>query len=192
MPDSYSNPHEQSNLIRSCSSNVLPNIVTFVTLLRLAGASEDSSAGLSVVDQLLIKARELQTLSSVGGGDYTVIAGSIATDISLYNAALAACVRLSSDASEAIAIIALMRQQGVQTNTLTAQILAKLCVRRFEGALPDTMLTVLLEAEVQEIKSWVHERSQRVFRQNDSRPAYSGCLGPEASPGMRESVSDTH
>ena len=107
------------------SNHTLPNIVTFITLFRLIGKDNDSARAsvlLSQVFQDLLSAYEGKKLPSLIGDDKKL-------EISLYNAALATCVRLC-DLSNAQIILKQMIRDNNNGNNIASGRCSSTCCRR--------------------------------------------------------------
>ena len=207
------------------SSTLLPNIVTFVTMLRLAGMNSDYNStksagnsgrlreeGIELMLFLLKEAEHLRTnprtiislpssssssssSSSVTltSSDYGAIAREIAADISLYNAAFAVCVRLSSDLSEAITVLTALKRHQVVLNSVSYEILAKLSAKLGPSQVPLSQLEFYLQPSeytnlCKAIETFASTSSSSSSPHNAPRTLYNGCLGADASPQMRQSV----
>ena len=170
--------------------SILPNIVTFVTLTRLAGICYDRAQGQSSVFELLDCADELKLQSQQS--ELHVIAASIATDVSLYNGALAALVRLVDDYDPALQVLRRMHQREVLPNELTIRILAKLILRvSGEGvmAVPSPLAECIGSTTSNEVLEAIHHRlSSKQSGLQQPRPVYGGVLGSETSPSLRQAV----
>ena len=173
--------------------SILPNIVTFVTLTRLAGICRDRELGLKTVFMLLESASKLQLHSQ--HSDLHLIAASIVTDVSLYNGALAALVRLSEDYAPAVDVLRMMAQLSIPLNELTIQILAKLVIRisgesiatshQLSSPLADLISPTIAAQIIEAIELRMASASSGVQR---PKPVYGGVLGSDASASLRQAV----
>lgn len=123
----------KTDMIASSDHRCLPNVVTFVTLLRIVGHILPQDAN-SIIIQLLDDAHDLASQSfdrincdnhvapiiHLGGNAET---GSV--DISIYNAALASCHKIKSF-STAMHIVSMIVKHKSVISTLTRKILAKI------------------------------------------------------------------
>ena len=137
----------------------------------------------------------------VAGVDYYALAGSICTDISVYNAALAACVALCTDTVTVLVVLTQCCRRGVILTDLSYQILAKLCIKLGVASTVPILLQGCPPSLVQEelLLHAIHSREYSTIPSDKSttisagagrRPGvvYEGCLGVGAGEEMRASV----
>jgi hypothetical protein len=173
-------------------SELVPNIVTFATLLRLAGMCiHDINEGLCSIFYLLDTAASLKNL-------YTNdIAASIVHDVSLYNCAMAACVKLQASSDSIVIILSQMQTYNIEYTELTYRILAKYCILHTSRnnnnddvvSLPETVSAVLSDEAKSHVLTAISTRltndKQHVVI---TKPIYEGVLGPEAPMSLRQAV----
>ena len=168
-----------------------PNVVTFVSLIRVAGNLRDRNDVADIVQSLV---EDAYRLSSEGGGTQ-VSDGAVV--VSIYNAALSAFVRLQA-LDNFVSVLFRMRAEGVQWTGLTSEIVSKFfwrhgsskgftCAEQYAshlhaaGAIETTAVTSL----IQDVEEYVQQKDKR---NSSERKVYAGCLGPDAPPAMRLSV----
>ena len=172
------------------SEETLPNVVTFVTLIRVASNLSDKLLAKQYVRILLEDAHSLVHSSSfvqLGGQDGNVV-------ISIYNAALSACVRLSYFEYFGI-ILSNMQNYGVEWTMLTYDIVSKYYYRNRNLFLSiEDYLFKLEEMKSYSItqKESLYNCIQKYVIEKDTntseRKFYAGCLGSDAPSSLRISV----
>jgi pentatricopeptide repeat protein len=168
----------------------LPNVVTFVTLIRVASNLTDKTLAKRHVRELLEDAHRLVTSASaaqVAGKDGNVV-------ISIFNASLSACVRMN-DFEFFGKILADMAARGVEWTTLTHDIVSKFYYRRRDTFPSLSEYLTLLEqcgAYDLERRESLNEYIQKYVFEKDTNTSekkfYAGCLGPDAPEALRISV----
>eukprot|EP00607_Mallomonas_marina_P003138 CAMPEP_0182438438 /NCGR_PEP_ID=MMETSP1167-20130531/85776_1 /TAXON_ID=2988 /ORGANISM="Mallomonas Sp, Strain CCMP3275" /LENGTH=361 /DNA_ID=CAMNT_0024631817 /DNA_START=325 /DNA_END=1407 /DNA_ORIENTATION=+ len=191
------------------SIDILPNIVSFVTMIGIAGHQSDKSYGSRILNQLYSDA---QSLANQGLSDSLLDVPNNRMEVSIYNSTLAACVRLPDFELARRVVKDLVHSAGcdLPLSPLTTKILAKLSLKFTSSdlysflsndlstintdaskgitttdiLLSDGAITSLHSSSI----NLVVEDIQTGKYVHSSARTYTGCLGCDASPHLRESV----
>eukprot|EP01041_Mallomonas_annulata_P004642 gene4642-9210_t len=107
------------------SERTLPNIVSFVTMIGIAGSQSDNTYGSKVLQRLYSDA---QSLVSRGLSD-SLRDANRRLETSLFNASLAACVHLSDFSTAKCILTDMITDRDAPLTSLTTEILAKLSIK---------------------------------------------------------------
>lgn len=173
------------------SEDNLPNVVTFVTLIRVASNLKDKIAAKKYVQMLLEDARRLVRSSQINVqiGDKD---GNVA--VSIFNASLSACVRMN-DLAYFASILADMSVSGVEWTTLTHDIISKFYYRK-RDSFPSlsaylsnlVQLNAFSPSRIDELHEYVEKYVLEKDTNTSEKKFYAGCLGPDAPQSLRVSV----
>ena len=207
-----------------CSSrSYLPNVITFVTVFRALGKANlheiNSVMTNEIILRLLSCAHEISTdgSSSLPHRSESESSFGAVVDITIYNAALSACVWLKYPLT-AQEILLDMTVRGSKLNSVSFKIISKLIISQkvSDGtksstsvvsscgrpAIEDDMIENLLASgaisneDLCEIKKFMAEHVDKTRAGDDLKSAsvtqsssqYAGCLGPDATEELRQCV----
>lgn len=193
------------------SHNCLPNVVTFVTMIRLYQTFEvTADFAKEEIMRLLRDAHSMaeQRSNSTGtsSSPYSaqIINNGYKVDLSIYNACLVAFVRLK-DIDYFRKILNIMQEEQVELNSNTYDIISKMFIKQFYIELPlnnsimesiNNYLYFIFESNDHSsisnlnihILSYVEKKLSDNISGNTCKTSYAGCLGPDAPSTMRVSV----
>jgi pentatricopeptide repeat protein len=190
------------------SGKTKPNVVTYVTLLRLLGqyalVPGNSSFSAEQIAEEVLKLLSDANMFQKDPENQTV---TTQVDHSIYNAALAVCVRITDIRTLAV-ILTDMREKKIGLNQPTLRILAKfLYASQKNGKDSEKAISVIMkcsdmsEGQLREVQMLLSAResdhratapsgftNRALDDSRPSRPVYVPCLGPGADESLRQSV----
>jgi 3'-5' exonuclease len=203
------------------SRNYLPNVITFVTVFRALGKANLHEINTVMTDSIILRllscAHEISTddSSSLPHRSESQSSFGAVVDITIYNAALSACVWLKYPLT-AQEILLDMTKRGSKLNPVSCKIISKLIMgQKVSGgtksntasncgrpAVEDEMIENLLSSgaisneDLCEIKKFMAEYVDIAKTGDDlkstsitqSSSQYAGCLGPDATEELRQCV----
>lgn len=188
------------------TEQTLPNIVSFITLIRIAGIHPDNKYGSEIVSKLYSDAKDL----AQRGLSNSLIGVNNTLELSVCNAALSACVHLSNIDLALLLLKDMCLDPKLPLSSLTNEILAKLCIKLPYISTAPTL--VILDSDAKSplisepIYTLLYLQTQGILsveqidvisslvdaikdgKTDNLARFYPGCLGPDASPNLRKSV----
>lgn len=174
----------------------LPNIVTYVSLIRVAGNLRDRENAADIVQSLVDDAHSLVTSPNTSATSQMGATAGGTVVISVYNAALSAFVRLK-DFTRLTGVLRCMKDNQVEWTSLSFDIVSKYFWRhgQAEGFRDVSDYVSQIHARggaSEEATSYLADYILAYLQQKDKnvseKKIYAGCLGPDAPEAMRESV----